>query len=215
MTTLSELPLHSVAVEMHQGMFSLAAFMVFGRLVGSLYLWFVTSDTGKFPQWIKRAIAITDPAVLVASLGGLIFLGISVLTGFVMEDWPVDQLLDNTLVQNKMILTAIIAPAWGAFVAMRLLHGPKLWEDRFATAVATGLVGVGWFGAALIGCISGILTEGRSIFDPIWEALGVDLRQPLALQLPLALSLLALGVAGFILGSYLRLRPRRVAAKPG
>lgn len=212
MTSLSELPFHSVAVEMHQGMFSLAAYMVFGRLVGSLYLWLVPSDQGKFAQWVKRAIAITDPAVLVAAIGGLIFLGISILTGFAMEDWPVDRLLDSTLVQNKMILTAIITPAWGAFVALRLRRGPALWQDKFDTAVATGLVCVGWFGAAVIGCISGVLTSGHSIFDPIWEAVGVDLREPLALKLPWIAAAFAVGLAGIVLGSYLRLRARRAVA---
>lgn len=173
--------LHSMLIEMHGGMLTLATTCILVMVIrafhqkmrGKANLYAIFSRLDGF---IEKMAEYAEPASYVASIGGFTGLVVSSVIGYYA--WPVEVLTESPLARNKIMMAILSTEFWAIFILIRTKYGESLWKKgRLATVyVCSGFAG--FFFMVLTGSLGGhmtaVHTPGRgSVLDPIYEWLSV------------------------------------------
>jgi hypothetical protein len=173
--------LHSMLIEMHGGMLTLATVCIVGLVAAKFYwalrkrsqLYGVLWPLDSLFEWVTH---YAEPTAFVAAIGGVIGLIVSSITGYFV--WPAEELLNRPLALNKIMFAIFATELWVVFIAIRGRYGEALWKHRglSATYVCAGLGG--FFFMVLTGSMGGHMAGKGSVLDPLYEALGISPENP-------------------------------------
>jgi hypothetical protein len=173
--------LHSMLIEMHGGMLTLAAICILGLVAARFHfglrkrsqLYGIFWPLDGFFEWVAR---YAEPTAFVASIGGVIGIIISSIVGYYA--WPAEELLGRPLVLNKIMFTIFATELWIIFLTIRGKYGDALWKYRglAATYVCVGLAG--FFFMVLTGSMGGHMAGKGSVLDPVYEVFGISPENP-------------------------------------
>ena len=149
---------------------------------------------------VKAAIQVrgyTEATGYVAAIAGLIGLLLSAYTG--MYAWPTDVLLNDPVIQNKILLTAFSTAFWIGVVVIRTRFGRGLWTCP-AMAMLYTLLAIAGFGmVGLTGSLGAHLSQGGSLLDPFWSFLHIDVDKTMSLAPVVAALVAMVSVVAFII----------------
>jgi hypothetical protein len=189
--------LHSLTAEMHGGFLTLAAACIILTALAQIVVHFKESMPKSLVNAAKRARGYLDATGYVAAIAGVIALPLSAYTG--SGTWPVDALLDNAVVRNKIILTVLATTLWAGVASIRWRFGRPLWTCPTMAGVYTVLAMVAMGVTATAGSLGAHLTKGESILDFMWNLIGINVLQDLLLSVDLAMMISILSVIVIIM----------------
>ncbi len=206
--------LHSMLIEMHGGMLTLAAVCIVAMIVASVHRrlrrtskWY--SVFRGLDSSIEKLARYVEPTAYVAAIGGVVGLVASSVVGFYV--WPAESLINSPLGLSKVMFSIFATELWISLVIMRSKYGGNLWQNRgLATLyVCTGLAG--FFFMVLTGSLGGHMALGVSVLDPVYELLAVNPEAFWIIRLEMVPVLM--GVAFFetvaLFAAFMRFRVRR------
>ncbi len=167
---------HSMLVELHGGMLTLAAVCIVATIVARTHLrmrrtserygilWPIDSFMGKLARY-------TEPTAYIAGIGGVIGLLVSAIIGFYI--WPISFLTASTLGLNKVMFSIFATALWIVFVVVRSKYGENLWKNGSMAAVYSCLGIFGFLFMVIAGSFGGHMALKGSILDPIYSLLGI------------------------------------------
>lgn len=173
--------LHSMLIEMHGGMLTLASVCILGLVAAKFH-----RSLRKRIQWygifwpldslFERVTHYAEPTAFLAGIGGVIGLIVSSIAGYYV--WPAEELLNRPLALNKIMFAIFATELWVIFVVIRGKYGEALWKHRglATTYVCAGLAG--FFFIVLTGSMGGHMAGKGSVLDPIYEILGISPENP-------------------------------------
>ena len=195
MVTMSAL--HALTAELHGGMLTLA---FIGIVTVALAQITVRLKDHMPKRLVKAAIQVrgyTEATGYVAAIAGLIGLLLSAYTG--MYAWPPDVLLNDPVIQNKILLTAFSTAFWIGVVIIRTRFGRGLWTCPAMALLYTALAIAGFGVVGLTGSLGAHISQGGSILDPFWNFLHIDVAKTMSLA-PMVAALVAMvSVVAFII----------------
>ena len=178
--------LHSMLIEMHGGMLTLATICIIAIILDRIHLrtsgtnnreagfWSTVSVMGKLARF-------TEPTAYVAGIGGVIGLIISAIIGVYV--WPIELLTSSamgTLGWTKVMFSIFATELWIIFVFIRTKYGENLWKNSIM-AIMISCVGIlGFLFMVITGSLGAHMsdianmTEKGSVIDPIFELFGID-----------------------------------------
>jgi len=177
--------LHSLTAELHGGMLTLAAVCIILTALAQIVMHFKETVPKSFVRASLRSRGYLEATGYVAAIGGVLALLLSAFTG--SQTWPVDALLDNAVVRNKIVLTAFATTLWGGVAVIRWRFGRSLWTCPPMAASYTLLAIVAMGITATAGSLGAHLTKGESILDFIWNLVGINVLQDLLLSVDWAM----------------------------
>jgi hypothetical protein len=182
--------LHALTAELHGGMLTLAFFAIATVALAQIT---VRLKNHMPKRLVKAAIQVrgyTEATGYVATIGGLIGLLLSSYTG--MYAWPQDALINDPVVQNKILLTAFSTALWIGVAIIRTRFGRGLWTCPAMATLYTALAIAAFGVVGLTGSLGAHLTKGGSLLDPFWDFLHIDVAETMSLA-PVAAVLVAMG----------------------
>jgi hypothetical protein len=189
--------LHALTAELHGGMLTLAFIAI---MVVALSQIAVRLKNRMPKKLVKAAIQVRGYAEATgyfAAIAGLIGLLLSAYTG--MYAWPTDVLLNDPVIQNKILLTAFSTAFWIGVVVIRTRFGRGLWTCPAMAMLYTVLAIAGFGMVGLTGSLGAHLTQGGSILDPFWSTLHIDVTKTMSLVPVLAAIVAMASVVAFII----------------
>jgi hypothetical protein len=169
--------LHSVLIEMHGGMLTLATVCLLATIISKFHLHMRRTSKKYGFLWpldsiLKKLAEYGEPTAYIAGIGGVIGLIAAAIVG--SGAWPAEALMTSSLGLNKIMLTIFATDLWIMFVLIRSKYGRKLWDKRGLALVysCTGLAG--FLFMVTTGCFGGHMTYGVSLLDPVWDLLQVN-----------------------------------------
>ncbi len=169
--------LHSMLIEMHGGMITLATVCVIAMIIvkfhqkmrksSTLYAMFQPLDS-----FIEKLARYTEPTAYLASIGGVVGLVVSSFVGFYV--WSAEALTSSSLGLNKVMFTIFSTELWILFIIIRSGFGEELWKNRGLAAIYVCAGFGGFFFMVLTGSLGGHMALGVSVLDPIYELLKVN-----------------------------------------
>ncbi len=178
--------LHSMLIEMHGGMLTLATICILAIVIDRIHLRMSGNNGRSGGFWSNDSVMGTlsryaEPTAFVAGIGGVIGLIISAIVGYYV--WPIELLTSSalgTLGWTKVMFSIFATELWIIFVFLRTKYGENLWKNS-ATAIVNSCVGIIGF---LLMVIAGSLgahmtdisnmTDKGSVIDPIFALFGID-----------------------------------------
>jgi hypothetical protein len=169
--------LHSMLIEMHGGMLTLATVCIIAMVVAKFH-----QRLRRTSKWyhafrpldslMEKLARYTEPTSYLAGIGGVIGLVVSSVVGFYV--WPAEALTSSPLGLTKVMFAIFATELWGLFVVIRSKYGEDLWKNGgLATVyVCTGFAG--FFFMVLTGSFGGHMAGKGSVLDPVYELLGVN-----------------------------------------
>jgi hypothetical protein len=189
--------LHALTAELHGGFLTLA---FAGILIVALAQITVRLKDHMPKRLVKAAIQVrgyTEATGYVAAIAGLIGLVLSSYTG--MYAWPQDVLINDPIIQNKILLTAFSTAFWIGVVIIRTRFGRGLWTCPAMATLYTVLAIAGFGVVGLTGSLGAHISQGGSILDPFWDFLHIDVTKTMSLA-PMVAALVAMvSVMAFII----------------
>ncbi len=177
--------LHSMLIEMHSGMLTLATFCIFAVILYRLHQRTLKNDQQQastrasqgLTALLEKIAKYAEPTSYMAGLGGFIGLVISSIVGYYA--WPANVLLSFPLTQNKIMMAVLSTEFWAIFVLIRTLYGKNLWTYIRLSIVSACAGFAGFFFMVLTGSLGGhmigVHVPGRgSVLDPIYDLLGIN-----------------------------------------
>lgn len=169
--------LHSMLIEMHGGMLTLAATCILAMVIVKFHrrMRRTSKKYGVFwplDSFIEKLARYTEPTAYLAGIGGVLGLVVSAVVGYYV--WPAEVLMGSALGLTKIMFSIFATELWILFVFIRSRYGEGLWNNGgLATVyVCTGFAG--FLFMVLTGSFGGHMTKGVSVLDPIYELLGVN-----------------------------------------
>jgi hypothetical protein len=168
--------IHSMLVELHGGMLTLAFICILATVVARNYLKMRrTSDSfGVFwpaDSLMGKVAMYAEPTAYVAGIGGVIGLIASAIVGF--YSWPLDLITATPLGLNKVMFSVLATELFAIFVLVRSKYGVNLWNNG-GTAAVYSLLAVFGFGFMVIaGSYGGHMMLKGSVLDPVYTLLGI------------------------------------------
>lgn len=169
--------LHSMLIEMHGGMLTLATVCIFAMIVVKFHQrmrrtsrWY--SIFRPLDSFIEKLARYAEPTAYVAGIGGIVGLVTSSIVGFYV--WPAETLMNSSLGLSKVMFSIFATELWISFVVVRSKYGENLWKNGGLAVlyVCTGLAG--FFFMVLTGSLGGHMALGVSVLDPIYELLELN-----------------------------------------
>jgi hypothetical protein len=177
--------LHSLTAGMHGGFLTLAAACIILTALAQIVMHFKESMPKALVRAAMRSRGYLEATGYVAAIAGVLALPLSAYTG--SGTWPVDALLDNAVVRNKIVLTVFATTLWAGVAAIRWRFGRSLWTCPAMAAFYTILAMVAMGITATAGSLGAHLTKGESILDFMWNLIGVNVLQDLVLSVDMAM----------------------------
>lgn len=189
--------LHALTAELHGGMLTLA----FVAIVIVALSQITVRLRNRMPQrLVSSAIKVRGYAEATGYFGaiaGLVGLLLSAYTG--MYAWPPDVLINDPIIQNKILLTAFSTAFWIGVVVIRTRFGRGLWTCPAMATLYTTLTIAGFAFVSMTGSLGAHLTQGGSILDPFWHAFHIDVTKTLSLAPVVAALVAIVSVLAFII----------------
>ena len=149
---------HSMLIEMHGGMLTLAVVCILATVVARTHL-------GKLARY-------TEPTAYLAAIGGVIGLITSAIVGFYV--WPIELITTSTLGLSHIMFAVFALELWIVFVFVRSKYGENLWKNGGMAAVYACLAIFGFLFVVLAGSLGAHMTGKGSVLDPVYALLGVN-----------------------------------------
>jgi hypothetical protein len=165
--------LHSVTIELHGGMLTLAFVCIAIKVIDILWGRFLGEKGGFLRRILIKASEYSTPTILLAAIGGVIGLLLSAYTGASLV--PEGTLATSPITLNKVMVTVAAVQLWCLLIVFYLIYGEKSWEGRNRKLVMIFSGGLGYLFSITGGSIGGTMAGKVSIMEPLWEFLGVDL----------------------------------------
>ncbi len=169
--------LHSMLIEMHGGMLTLATACILGMVIAKFH-----QRMRRTTEWynvfrsldslIEKLARYTEPTAFLAAIGGVVGLVVSSIVGYYV--WPAEALMSSSLGLNKVMFTIFATELWILFVVTRSRYGEGLWKNRGLAAIYVCLGFAGFFFMVLTGSLGGHMTKKLSVLDPVYELVGVN-----------------------------------------
>ena len=114
----------------------------------------------------ERIMVTMDKASIAGALLGLVFMPIAALSG----SFAADNVVNNALLYNKYVYTALAIGFWASFVIGRVRLGPGVWQHRSLSALQGATAAMALLMTTMASSIGGKLVRGESLFDimPVW-----------------------------------------------
>jgi hypothetical protein len=169
--------LHSMLIEMHGGMLTLATVCILAIVIARIHLrmrrtkdsygsfWPMDSFMGKIARY-------AEPTAYLAGIGGVIFLIISAIVGIYI--WPIEFITTNVLGLNKVMFFIFATELWIIFVYLRSKYGENLWKNSGMATVYACLGVLGFLFMVLAGSLGAHMSGKESVIDPIFELFGIN-----------------------------------------
>ncbi len=167
---------HSMLIEMHGGMLTLAAVCIVATIVARTHLrmrrtsekygilWPMDSFMGKIARY-------TEPTAYLAGIGGVIGLIASAIVGFYV--WPIEFLTASALGLNKVMFSIFATTLFAVFIVVRAKYGENLWKNSGMATVYSCLGIFGFLFMVIAGSYGGHMAGKGSILDPFYSLIGV------------------------------------------
>ena len=126
--------LHSMLIEMHGGMLTLAAFCTFAMIATKFYQKMRRKSEGQgafqmMDEFFEKLFRYVEPTAYLATIGGVIGLVVSSIVGYYA--WPVKVIMNSPLALNKIMVTIFSTEFWLVFLLIRTKYGENLWKCIF------------------------------------------------------------------------------------
>lgn len=169
--------LHSMLIEMHGGMLTLATFCILAMIIAKVHQRMRRTSEWYGIFWpldsfMEKLARYTEPTAYLAGIGGVFGLVISSVVGFYV--WPVKTLTSSPLGLNKIMLSIFATVLWILFVAIRSKYGRDLWKYSGLAIIYVCTGFSGFFFMVLTGSFGGHMAGKGSVLDPVYGLLGVD-----------------------------------------
>jgi hypothetical protein len=165
--------LHSVTIELHGGMLTLAFICIAIKVIDILWGRFLGEKGGVLRRILRKASEYSTHTILLAAIGGVIGLLLSAYTGYSLV--PEASVSTSPITLNKIMVTLAAVELWTLMIIFNLVFGEGAWEGRGRSILMTATGGLGYFCSITGGSIGGTMAGKVSIMEPLWEFLGVDL----------------------------------------
>lgn len=172
--------LHSLTAELHAGFLTLSFVCIMAVVVAQLTVRLRNRLPKKLVSLAIRTRGYFEAAGYVGAVLGVLGLLLSAWTG--MYAWPYDVLIDDSIVRNKILLTAFSTVMWIGVVFIRTMFGRGLWTCPTMTAVYVGLTFVSFGVLGTTGSMGAHITKGESAMDPIWNLVGFQVNSDIILH---------------------------------
>ena len=168
---------HSMLIEMHGGMLTLAAVCILATVVARIHLrmrrtsekygifWPIDSFMGKLARY-------TEPTAYLAGIGGVIGLIASAIVGFYV--WPIELITTSALGLSKVMFSVFAIELWIVFVFIRSKYGENLWKNGGTAAVYACLGIFGFLFVVIAGSFGAHMAGKGSVLDPVYALLGIN-----------------------------------------
>lgn len=176
---------HSMLIEMHGGMLTLAAASILGVIAARVHrrLRKTAKWYGIFwplDSFFDRVLRYAEPTAFLAAIGGVIGMILSSIIGYYV--WPAEEVLSMGLGLNKITFSIFATELWVVFVLVRAMYGERLWNSR-GLAGTCAFAGLGGFlFTVLTGSFGGHMAGKGSVLDPVYELLKVTPETPLVAE---------------------------------
>ena len=178
--------LHSMLIEMHGGMLTLATICIIAIILDRIHLKMSGTNNKEAGFWstasaMGKLARFTEPTAYVAGIGGVIGLIISAIVGVYV--WPIELLTSSamgTLGWTKVIFSIFATELWIIFVLLRTKYGENLWKNSTVTIINSCVGILGFLFMVIVGSLGAHMsdianmTEKGSVIDPIFELFGID-----------------------------------------
>jgi len=172
-------PVHALTVELHGGFFALAFFAIVVAFVCAIVLRLSKNPDGARTRWFSKVGAYMDAAGFLAAMAGVVLLILSAITGILTD--PLNDLLADPLVLNKILLAVVALFIWSSLVFVRATLGRKLWTFPWAALCYTLFAIVGFVLVLTVIALGFTVVDGGSVLDPLWNFFGIDLTKEISL----------------------------------
>jgi len=168
--------LHSMLIEMHGGMLTLATICILAIVIDRIYLRSRRTNDGHGSLSIDSVMGklsrYAEPTAYVAGIGGVIGLITSAIVGIYV--WPIELITTSALGLNKVMFSIFATELWIIFVCLRSKYGENLWKNSAMATLYAGLGVLGFLFMVLAGSLGAHMTGKVSIIDPIFALFGID-----------------------------------------
>ena len=176
MVDLGLAALHSMLIEMHGGMLTLATICILAIVIDRIYLRSRRTNDGHGSLSIDSVMGklsrYAEPTAYVAGIGGVIGLITSAIVGIYV--WPIELITTSALGLNKVMFSIFATELWIIFVCLRSKYGENLWKNSAMATLYAGLGVLGFLFMVLAGSLGAHMTGKVSIIDPIFALFGID-----------------------------------------
>lgn len=151
--------------------------------------------------------------VVLASVFALLWAILATLTGMWMT-WGFEATTSTSLTLNKSMFATFGILALILMLAIRYRYGPGVWKDPALTATYVALAAVQGLVAVVNGSMGGEAGLLGTIFDPVYQLFGINVRGQLVLPTLGAIVLLIVVIAGVLAAVAWRFTRGTKAAEP-
>lgn len=169
--------LHSLTIEMHGGMLTLAAVCILATVLAKVHQrlrtnseWYAAFKV--FDPLAEKLVRYAEPTAYLAGIGGVVGLVASAIIGFYA--WPYEALMNSPLGLTKVMFSIFATELWLLFVVVRAEHGEALWKNRGLSLGYVFIGLAGFFFMVLTGSFGGHMAGKGSVLDPVYELLRVN-----------------------------------------
>ena len=169
--------LHSMLIEMHGGMLTLATFCILAIVAARIHLRMRRTNEKYGSSWpmdsfLGKLARYAEPTAYLAGIGGVIGLITSAIVGIYV--WPLELVTTSALALNKIMFSILATELWIIFIILRSKYGEPIWKNR-ALATVYACVGlVGFLFMVLAGSMGAHMTGKTSVIDPIFTLFGIN-----------------------------------------
>ncbi len=169
--------LHSMLIEMHGGMLTLATFCILAIVIARIHLKMRRTNEAYGSSWpmdtfMGKLSRYAEPTAYLAGIGGVIGLITSAIVGIYV--WPIELITTSTLGLNKIMFSIFATELWIIFVILRSKYGENLWKNSAIATVYACLGVLGFLFMVLAGSMGAHMTGKLSVIDPIFTLFGIN-----------------------------------------
>ncbi len=205
--------LHALTAEMHGGFLTLAFIAIMAVALSQIVVRFKNRMPKRFVKMAIQVRGYAEATGYVAAIAGVVGLVLSAYTG--MYAWPPDVLINDPIIQNKILLTAFSTAFWIGVVIIRTRFGRGLWTCPSMATLYTFLTIAGFGVVGLTGSLGAHLSQGGSILDTFWSTFRIDVTKTLFLTPVVAALIAIVSVVAFIISLAIARRYELFAVRLG
>ncbi len=168
---------HSMLVELHGGMLTLAAICIFLTVIARIHLRMRKTNASYGVFWpadsfVGKMVQYTEPTAYLAAIGGVTGLIASAIVGFYV--WPIDFITSSSLALSKVVFSVFALELFVVFVLLRSRYGQNLWKNGGTAAVYACLGLIGFLLMVVAGSLGGHMALKGSVLDPVYSLVGIN-----------------------------------------
>lgn len=169
-------PIHSMLVELHGGMITLAVVCILATIIARSQLKMRSNNESSGVLWstnskIGTIARYAEPTGYVATIGGVLGLISSAIVGFFV--WPVELITTSALGLSKVAFSVFAAVLLVEFIFVRSKYGENLWKNRGVATVYSCLGIIGFLFIVIAGSLGGHMAMKGSVLDPLYALLNI------------------------------------------